>query len=412
MPTADLPHKNNELAAQAFELFNSTQTKPWTLVVTSPMSASSRLRLQEVCPGAQFTGHVDDATLAALYREAGIVYVASLIEGLGMPVLEAVAAERPVCCSRIPVFEEMSKRAFYLFDPADTTSMRRSLQRAARADGWEAKQRSYAAVTSRYTWERSARLFAERLGSIPESRPQHTGQRWAVLCANPRTGAQSGEVMQYLAAALMDRVHVTFFLDSGGSRGAGHASFIEHVLQTHDIEEFTWRRFRRFDEVVYVLDESPFTVDVMKRALAMPGRLLLLSPGAGGAAADATLPRSRRLPAATRDMTARLGRDEPSAGLLSLLVNSQRLVVAPDDDVAEHVRSLLVARIPVVRMRMPSAVPEQRAGDDPAATAGALVTAFSNARSANDGLAAYLRKARWARRRDIKAQVAAASHNG
>ncbi|MBV8282950.1 MAG: glycosyltransferase [Candidatus Eremiobacteraeota bacterium] len=412
MPTADLPHKNNELAAEAFGLFNTEQPEPWTLVITSPFSEASRRRLQALCPGAWFTGHVDDAALAAMYREAGLVYVASLNEGLGMPVLEAVATERRVCCSRIPVFDEMSKSAFYFFDPEDATSMRRALQRAQRGDAWETKRRSYRTIAARYTWDRSARRFAARLAKPPESRPEHTGQRWAVLCANPRTGAPSGEVVQYLAAALTERAHLTFFLDSGGSRGEGHASFIEHVMQTHDVEEFTWRGFRRFDEVLYVVDESRFTVEVVKRALALPGRLLLLTPGAGETSDDTRLPRSRRLPIATRELADRIRRDGPGGGLLSLLANSQRLVIAPDDETASRVRSLLVSQVPVMRMRLPSPDPEQRSGDDPALIAGGLVSAFATARSANDRLAGYLRAALWPRRSRIEALIAGASRHG
>ena len=44
----------------------------------------------------RFTGHVTDATLAALYRAADLVACPSLFEGFGLPLLEAMACGAPV----------------------------------------------------------------------------------------------------------------------------------------------------------------------------------------------------------------------------------------------------------------------------------------------------------------------------
>ncbi|MEM9407382.1 MAG: glycosyltransferase, partial [Acidobacteriota bacterium] len=63
-------------------------------------------------------GYVDDDQLQWLYREAKLVVQASLYEGFGLPLVEAMLAGRPLVCSDIPVFREVAQDAA-LFVPAE-----------------------------------------------------------------------------------------------------------------------------------------------------------------------------------------------------------------------------------------------------------------------------------------------------
>jgi alpha-1,3-rhamnosyl/mannosyltransferase len=63
-------------------------------------------------------GYVDDAQLAALYRQADVVVFPTLYEGFGLPAVEALWADTPLVCSDLPVLREATGNAA-LFAPAD-----------------------------------------------------------------------------------------------------------------------------------------------------------------------------------------------------------------------------------------------------------------------------------------------------
>ncbi|MCP4205059.1 MAG: glycosyltransferase family 4 protein [bacterium] len=63
-------------------------------------------------------GYVEDAELAALYRDARVVVFPTLYEGFGLPAVEALWAETPLVCSDLPVLREVTGGAA-LFAPPD-----------------------------------------------------------------------------------------------------------------------------------------------------------------------------------------------------------------------------------------------------------------------------------------------------
>jgi glycosyltransferase involved in cell wall biosynthesis len=68
--------------------------------------------------GVTFTGPVSDGLLRWRYEHATALFAASLYEGFGLPVAEAVALGTPVYCSDIPAFAEAGQGQIRgLFDP-------------------------------------------------------------------------------------------------------------------------------------------------------------------------------------------------------------------------------------------------------------------------------------------------------
>ncbi len=68
---------------------------------------------------------MDDAGLDHAYHHASALVIASVIEGFGLPVVEAFQRGLPVICSDIPVFREIAEgraRFFSLADPASLTA--------------------------------------------------------------------------------------------------------------------------------------------------------------------------------------------------------------------------------------------------------------------------------------------------
>jgi glycosyltransferase involved in cell wall biosynthesis len=74
-------------------------------------------------------GEVGDDELARLYRGARCLVYASLYEGFGIPVAEALACGCPVVTSREPMAEFAGEDATYV-DPLDVDSIREGIARA------------------------------------------------------------------------------------------------------------------------------------------------------------------------------------------------------------------------------------------------------------------------------------------
>ncbi|MDR4509890.1 MAG: glycosyltransferase family 4 protein [Candidatus Brocadiaceae bacterium] len=76
-----------------------------------------------------FLGYVQDNDLKYLYKKARIFVFPSLIEGFGLPVLEAMAHGTPVIASDIPVLSEVVGDAAILVDPYDITALSNAISR-------------------------------------------------------------------------------------------------------------------------------------------------------------------------------------------------------------------------------------------------------------------------------------------
>lgn len=77
----------------------------------------------------RFVDWLPDADLAGLYSSAAAFALPSLIEGFGLPVLEAMRHGIPVACSDRSAVSEVANDAALLFDPLDQTAVTEALRR-------------------------------------------------------------------------------------------------------------------------------------------------------------------------------------------------------------------------------------------------------------------------------------------
>jgi glycosyltransferase involved in cell wall biosynthesis len=114
----------------------------------------------EVAPSSRvlFVGHVDDASLHAMYRSASALVYPSIREGFGLPVLEAMSQSTPVVTSATTSTAEVAGGAAVLVDPLDEESIADGISRAlAGADHYGAEGRRRAEAM---TWGATAALTA------------------------------------------------------------------------------------------------------------------------------------------------------------------------------------------------------------------------------------------------------------
>jgi len=118
-------------------------------------------------PGVRYLGHVDEATLAALYENASVLAFPSLYEGFGLPLLEAMARGVPAVAGRVGAMPELAGDAAVLVDPEDVDAIAAGLE-AVLGDP-ALRQRLGAAGRARaagFTWRRSADLTRDVLRAI------------------------------------------------------------------------------------------------------------------------------------------------------------------------------------------------------------------------------------------------------
>jgi glycosyltransferase involved in cell wall biosynthesis len=80
--------------------------------------------------GIRWLGRVPDDELARLYRGARCVAYASVYEGFGIPIVEAMACGAPVVTSRGGATEEVANGAAVLVDPLDPAEIASGIERA------------------------------------------------------------------------------------------------------------------------------------------------------------------------------------------------------------------------------------------------------------------------------------------
>ncbi|MGB9911187.1 MAG: glycosyltransferase family 4 protein [Microgenomates group bacterium] len=114
------PHKNIETLIKAIKEFNQIR-KLYLVIVCARNIFQKRLaekvKKLEAEEYVKFIGFVSDKELSQIYKAGEAFIFPSLMEGFGLPALEAMAVGLPVIASDIPVFREVYKEAVLYFDP-------------------------------------------------------------------------------------------------------------------------------------------------------------------------------------------------------------------------------------------------------------------------------------------------------
>jgi glycosyltransferase involved in cell wall biosynthesis len=102
------------------------------------------------------TGHLSLVERDAFYTHAAVVAIPSLLEGFGIPVLEAFAAQVPVVCSRAGALPEVAGNAALLFDPDSPQELAACLARLEAEPALRAALVQAGSERLRcFTWERT-----------------------------------------------------------------------------------------------------------------------------------------------------------------------------------------------------------------------------------------------------------------
>ncbi len=126
---------------------------------STPHEAELRALAEQlgVASRVRFLDWISEADLDGLYREATCFVLPSLIEGFGLPVLEAMARDLPVACSNRPSLPEVAGDAALQFDPEDQTAVSTALRHLLTDGVLRAELVARGRERARlFTWERTA----------------------------------------------------------------------------------------------------------------------------------------------------------------------------------------------------------------------------------------------------------------
>jgi glycosyltransferase involved in cell wall biosynthesis len=145
------PRKNLQTIISAYNALPYPIQLRCPLVLTGGKGWGEELKCTN--PNILFTGYVSDDELATLYRECLCFVNASLYEGFGMPVVEALASGAQVLVSDIPVFREVAGELVGYVDALDVDGWR-----AAMAGAVELNKRPTptSEIITSYSWESAA----------------------------------------------------------------------------------------------------------------------------------------------------------------------------------------------------------------------------------------------------------------
>jgi len=153
------PHKNLERLVAAW---SAGVPEGMDLVIAGPPGRAETGLLQAIARSPARTrihrlGRLAEDVLARLYEDATCFVFPSLVEGFGMPPLEAMARGVPTAVSRIGVLLEVTRGAALTFDPLDPAAIAAAVSQLV--EGTAERRRLQTAgpmVAREYRWERTA----------------------------------------------------------------------------------------------------------------------------------------------------------------------------------------------------------------------------------------------------------------
>lgn len=144
------------------------------LLLLSRISDKRKAELAEMAQqfGAniKFVGGVSDDEYQQLLDNAKALVSASLDEGFGIPVVEAMSHGCPVVLSDIDIFEEVAGPAGLRFQPKDAKDFAQKVRMLSDPDVWKLQSQLSLDQAKFFTWDDSAELLVELAEELASER--------------------------------------------------------------------------------------------------------------------------------------------------------------------------------------------------------------------------------------------------
>jgi glycosyltransferase involved in cell wall biosynthesis len=160
----DLPHKNLAVLLEALALIEPGR-RPLLVLAghgTDTGALPGRARELGVEADVRLLGAVGAPELDDLYSAATVVVTVTLLEGFGLPVLDAIGRGLPAVCSDLPVLREVAGDAALWVDPRDPRSTADAIRRVLAGGPEIERLRAQGRERARgFSWRTAAQRTAE-----------------------------------------------------------------------------------------------------------------------------------------------------------------------------------------------------------------------------------------------------------
>jgi glycosyltransferase involved in cell wall biosynthesis len=169
--------KNVAGIIKAFELFTKHNTTHELLIAGKQSGAYAEslvelVRERGLAKRVRFLGYVTDAQLAYLYSKAQALVFPSLLEGFGMPVLEAMSARLLVITSNRGALAEVAGDAALLVDPLRPEDIAAAMTRVATdAALHEELVEKGLRRAAQFSWQKTAGAILELITRVQHTKP-------------------------------------------------------------------------------------------------------------------------------------------------------------------------------------------------------------------------------------------------
>jgi glycosyltransferase involved in cell wall biosynthesis len=152
------PHKNLNSLIYAFNKIAKDYKDLKLVLVGQKDFFYQRLEKENTSDKIIFYGKATDQELANLYSNAVALVMPSLMEGFGLPVLEAMSLKCLVVCSNIPSFKEIASNSAIYFRPEDANDIKETMKSVFVNNEKYKKEKLDAAFkrAQKYSWKKAA----------------------------------------------------------------------------------------------------------------------------------------------------------------------------------------------------------------------------------------------------------------
>jgi glycosyltransferase involved in cell wall biosynthesis len=152
------PHKNLVSLIYAFNKIAKDDKDLKLILVGQKDFFYQRLEEENQSDKIIFYGKATDRELVNLYSNAIALVMPSLMEGFGLPVLEAMSLRCLVVCSDIPSFREIASNSAIYFHPEDANDIKETMKSVYLNNGKYKQEKLEPAFkrSQKYSWEKAA----------------------------------------------------------------------------------------------------------------------------------------------------------------------------------------------------------------------------------------------------------------
>ena len=164
-----MPYKNVETLVRAV-----AELPDYELHVLSRISEDDRARLHALAPHARVVFHngTTDSDYQVALLGATALVSASLDEGFGIPLVEAMALGTPVVVSDIPIFHEIGGEAALYVEPRDPHAFAHAIESLENDDTWMRASAASLAQAATFSWAASAQKLLDVLVEVARTQRQ------------------------------------------------------------------------------------------------------------------------------------------------------------------------------------------------------------------------------------------------